>query len=104
MTKRKFSSEYKVKLVLEALRGEKTLGEIASEHELNPNQLTNWKREFLERAPSLFNETRQERETRKSTRDAEAEKARMLKKIGQLTMERDYLKAATDDLSDRGLL
>lgn len=102
--KRKFTSEYKVKLVLEVLREEGTVSEIAACHQVNPNQLTNWKREFLERVPSIFDKTKLERECRKAEEAAEAEKEKMLKMIGQLTMERDFLKAATEKLSDRRLL
>ena len=105
MERRTYTSEYKVKVVLEALRGEKTLGEIASEQEINPNMLINWKREFLSRAANIFGETRQTREQRKAEEAAEAEKAQMLKTIGQLTMERDYLKAAMEkQLGNRRLL
>jgi transposase-like protein len=102
--KRIYTSEFKVKLVLEVLREERTLGEIAATWEINPNQLGKWKREFLERATGIFDGTRQNREKEKSAREAEHEKFRMLKTIGQLTMERDYLKAATEKLADRGLL
>lgn len=104
MQKRNYTSEYKVKLVLEVLREELTLGEIAASYGINPNQLTRWKREFLERAPSLFDSTKAEREQRKSEAAMEAEKAQMLKAIGQLTMERDYLLATRGKKADRRLL
>jgi putative transposase len=102
--RRSYTSEFKVKLVLEVLREERTLGEIAAAWEINPNQLSKWKREFLDRAMGIFDETRQSREQEKSAKEAEDEKFRMLKTIGQLTLERDYLKAATEKLADRGLL
>jgi transposase-like protein len=51
--KRHFTSDFKVSVVLELIKEEKTLGEIASEHEINPNQLTTWRREFLESIMSL---------------------------------------------------
>lgn len=104
MQKRKFTSDYKVKVVLEVLREERTLGEIASAKGINPNQVSRWKREFLERAPGMFDESRMTRAQEKADQEQEAEKNRMLKTIGQLTMERDYLKAATEKLADRGLL
>jgi transposase-like protein len=93
-----------VKLVLEVLREERTLGEIAAAKGINPNQLSKWKREFLERSASIFDETKQTRDQERVVREAEEEKYRMLKTIGQLTMERDYLKAAAEKLADRGLL
>jgi putative transposase len=105
MKRRTYTSEFKSKVVLEVLRGEKTLNEIAAEHQINPNMLTTWKREFLDRAPTIFDETRQTREQRKAEQAAEAEKSRMLKTIGQLTMERDYLQAAVEkQQSNRRLL
>ncbi len=104
MKRRNYTSEQKVKLVLEVLREERTLGEIAAGRGINPNQLGKWKREFLERATGIFDETKQTRGQERAIREAEDEKFRMLKTIGQLTMERDYLKAATENLADRGLL
>jgi transposase-like protein len=47
MKKKSYSSEYKEKIVIEVLRGEKTLGEITAWEYVNPNQIGNWKREFL---------------------------------------------------------
>ena len=48
--------EFKVKVVMELLREEQTLGEIAAAYEINPNQLATWRREFLEKAPGVFDE------------------------------------------------
>jgi transposase-like protein len=104
MNKRKFTSEFKVKLVLEVLREEKTLSEIAAANEINPNQLATWKREFLEKAPALFDETKESRERRKAERQAADDKERMLKTIGQLTMERDFLIAARGKMAETRLL
>jgi transposase-like protein len=91
--RRKYTSDFKVKLVLEMLREERTLNEIAAEHSINPNQLTNWRREFLEKAPGLFDEPKTIKARQKEEREASAEKDRLLKTIGQLTMERDFLQA-----------
>jgi len=91
--KRNFTSEFKVKVVLELLREERTLGEIAAEHEINPNQLATWRREFLEKAPGLFDVPKTEKTRQKADHAAAAEKDRLLKTIGQLTMERDFLQA-----------
>ena len=48
MPRSTYTSAFKTKIVLEVLREEKELGEIAAEHNLNPNMVRNWKREFLE--------------------------------------------------------
>ena len=91
--RRNFTSEFKVKVVLEMLREERTLGEIASEYEINPNQLSTWRREFFEKAPCMFDEPKTIKARTRAENVAEAEKDRLLKTIGQLTMERDFLQA-----------
>ena len=92
MGRRKYTAEYKTKLVLEVLREEKQLGEIAAEHEISPNQLRNWRSEFLENSTRVFNESKREKDIRHREKELEAEKSELLATIGQLTMERDWLK------------
>jgi putative transposase len=100
-TKRNFSSEFKCKIVLELLKEERTLGEIAQEHEINPNQLSTWRREFLEKASNIFNDTKDEKARKKAEKEAAAEKDQLLKTIGQLTMERDFLQAVQKKQDDK---
>lgn len=102
--RKNYTSGYKVSLILEILKEEATLNEIAAREEINPNQLANWKREFMSRVLGVFDEKKQTREQQKAEKDRESEKTQMLKTIGQLTMERDFLKAAQVKLSDRRLL
>jgi putative transposase len=101
MKKRAYPSEYKVKVVLEMLKGAKTVNEIASEQEINPNQLTKWKRQFMEKAPNLFDEPRKERIQHQAEQAAQEKETQMLKTIGQLTMERDYLKAVQEKIEGK---
>ena len=54
MGHRRYTAQYKTRIVLEILQGEKELGEIAAENNLNPNMVRNWKREFLENASAAF--------------------------------------------------
>ena len=54
MTRKTYTAEYKTKLVLEAIREESRLEEIAAANEINPNMLRNWKQEFLKNASSVF--------------------------------------------------
>ncbi len=54
MAHRQYTAQYKTKIVLEVLQGERELGEIASENQLNPNMVRNWKREFMEKASMVF--------------------------------------------------
>ncbi len=91
MAHRQYSAEYKAKIVLEVLQGEKELCEIASENQLNPNMVRNWKREFLEKASTVFEDPQKEVRQAKKQADAQRkEVTRMLKTIGQLTLERDF--------------
>lgn len=86
-----YSAEFKSKLVLELLQGEKTAEELASEHSLNPNMIRNWRKEFLQNASRVFNETNLEKDARRKEESLEQERNQMLKAIGQLTLERDFL-------------
>ena len=91
MSKRKFTAEFKAKIVLELLSGERELGEIAAEHQIHPNQLRTWKASFIEKAPTMFEESKAAKEAARREDELMAEKASMLKTIGQLTIERDFL-------------
>jgi transposase-like protein len=85
--RRRFTAEFKARVALEALKGEKTLNELASQFEVHPNQIAEWKRRLLEAAPGLFADRRGQ-----SAPDDEALKARLYQEIGQLKVELDWLK------------
>ena len=94
MTRKTYTAEYKTKLVLEVVREESRLEEIAAANEINPNMLRNWKQEFLKNASSVFSQKESKaakRAEQKKEAAPEKEKTKMLKKIGQLTLERDFL-------------
>ena len=92
MAHRRYTAQYKTRIVLEVLQGEKELGEIAAENNLNPNMVRNWKREFLENASAAFEDPRKaEKEAKKKAEAQRKEVDQMLKTIGQLTLERDFL-------------
>ena len=59
-TRRSFSSQFKADLVLELLKGEKDINTLAAEHNIKPNLLRNWKKEFLDKAPTVFDDSREE--------------------------------------------
>lgn len=87
-SRRKFSAEFKTKIVLEALKEKNTIEEIARKHELHPNQITIWKKEFLSKASVVFDSDREP--MLKKERDEEMEK--LYAKIGQIQIENDFLK------------
>jgi transposase len=86
MKKRKnFPSGFKTKVVLEALQERESIQELAKKYDLHPNQISMWKRKFIQSAGSVF-----EKGIQKD--DSEKEKADLYKKVGQLQMEVDFLK------------
>ena len=52
--RRRFSAEFKVKVALEAIKGQKTVAELAGEYEVHANQITQWKKQLLESLPEVF--------------------------------------------------
>ncbi len=86
-----YTPEFKAKVVLEVLQGERELGELAAEYGINPNMLRNWKREFMDNASRAFDESRQAKQARRKEAELEKKQAQMLRTIGQLTLERDFL-------------
>jgi len=102
-SRRKYTAEFKAKVVLKILAEEDELGAIAAEHKINPNQLRAWKKQFLEKAPTMFEDSKLAKETAEREKAAEEEKVAMLKTIGQLTLERDFLMAQAHD-RNKGVL
>jgi transposase-like protein len=88
---RKYTPEFKAKIVLEVIQGDRELGEIAAENNLNPNMVRTWKTAFIKNANRVFNERQSEKEIRRKEAELEQERNQMLKTIGQLTLERDFL-------------
>lgn len=82
-----FSGEFKAKVALEAIRGVKTVNEIAQEFGVHPTQVGRWKKELLEQAGSLFEAKRGPKPV-----DESASPERLYSEIGRLKMELDWLK------------
>jgi putative transposase len=85
--RRRYSAEFKFKVALEAAKGTKTLNELASEFEVHPNQISEWKKELLDSGASLFT-----RPSAHQQRDQEARQAELYEQIGRLKMELEWLK------------
>jgi len=88
--RRRFTAEKKAEIVLEILREDKTLTEVANEYGIHQAQLSKWKQEFLENMPMIFK--KKEKQVEKLKKGHEKEKEELIKEIGQLTVEVNWLK------------
>ena len=95
-TRRNFSAKFKSELVIELLKGEKDLNTIATENNIQPNLLRNWKKEFLDKASVVFDDTREDNLKEKLALERK-EKAEYAKKVCQLTMQVDWLKKKSEE-------
>ena len=98
-SRRNFSAEFKTNLVLQLLKGEKELNVLAVENDIQPNLLRNWKKEFLANASLAFDNKREDN-LREKLAEERKEKSEYAKKVGQLTMQVDWLKKNLKKLSD----
>ena len=85
--RRNHSAEFKARVALEALKGIKSMSELASEYEVHPNQISKWKKQALAELPGIFSERHKREED-----NQEALKARLYQQIGQLQVELEWLK------------
>jgi len=96
MKRKKHTKQEKAQIVLELLREEKTLNQIASEHGLQPTLLSQWKKAAIEGLPDLFE--RKERELQKVEKEHQQEVDKLYKKIGDLTIQVDWLKKKSEEV------
>jgi transposase len=87
--RRKFAPEFKAKVALEALAGELTLSEIAAKHDIHPNLVQQWKRHAKESMADVFSGKASAHQ-----KSREAEIKALHAKIGELTVEKDFLAKA----------
>jgi len=83
--RRNHSAAFKAKVALAALKGDKTLAQISSEYDVHVNQIQSWRKQLKENMVSLFESGAEKR------KESEAEVTALRAKIGQLTMENDFL-------------
>ena len=85
--RRRFTAEFKARVALEALRGDKTIQELAAKHKVHPNQVSTWKRQAVDGlGEEVFSNG-----VDRVRRDHQSEIHGLHAKIGELTVERDFL-------------
>lgn len=89
MTRRKFTSKFKIKVVLEALKERHIIQDLVQKFDITPQQINLWKREFFSDAEMIF-----ERGSKSKKTELEEKEDRLLKVIGQQKVELDFLKNA----------
>jgi transposase-like protein len=85
--RKQYSAEFKARVALEALKGVKTVNELASAYGVHPTQITHWKHRLHKEMPDIFSARRDKRD-----RDREAFQAQLYQQIGQLKVELDWVK------------
>ena len=85
--RKRHSAEFKAKVALEAIKGQKTINELAAKYQVHPNLVTQWKKLALESLPQIFSEP-----NRRADREREQLEATLYQQIGQLKVELDWLK------------
>lgn len=93
MKRKTFTSEFKAKVAIEALKGQQTVNEIAQEFGVHPTQENAWKKQLLESSSDVFGKGKQKREE-----DFESERDALYSQIGRLKVEVDWLKKKTGHL------
>lgn len=95
--RRKHTPEFKARIALEAIKGIKTISQIAKEFEVHPVMVSAWKKDMMERLPEVF----EKKNTRKD-KHIEQETEQLQRKVGQLTMEVDFLEKKCKQLGING--
>lgn len=93
MKRNAFSAEFKAKVAIEAIKGHRTVSELASEFGVHATQINTWKKQLLKESVDIFKKGRKHRE-----QDQEAEKDRLYRQVGKLQVELDWLKKKTGHL------
>ena len=93
MKRKRYTKDFKAKVALEAIKGQKTVNEIASEFGVHTSQVNDWKRQLLSAMPQAFDRKSERREAAN-----EAERDRLYRQIGKLQVEVDWLKKKTGHL------
>lgn len=90
--RRKFNKEFKLKVILEALKERKTIQELSKEFDLHLQQITNWKKDYLGKSLAIMDE----KTPKEKDKGSQSKTDKLYKKIGQLQIEVDFLKRNLD--------
>lgn len=93
MKRKTFPSKFKAKVAIDALKGHRTVNQIAAEFEVHPSQVNTWKKQLLEGSGDIFGKGRQ-----KQAENFEEERDKLFSQIGRLKVEVDWLKKKTGHL------
>ena len=92
MGRKKYSKELKAQIALDAIKGQKTIAELASEYGVHANQISMWKKQLLDAAPAAACSSGKDKDAEKK----EVERDHLYQKVGQLQIEVDWLKKCID--------
>ncbi len=87
--RKRYGATLKAKVALEAIKGQRTISEIASEYGVHPNLITKWKKQVIEESPGIFSDKDKKVRVEKQSQELESE---LYRQIGQLKVELDWLK------------
>lgn len=87
--RKRYGAALKAKVALEAIKGQRTVSEIASEYGIHPNLITKWKKQVIEESPGIFSDKDKKEKVEKQSQELESE---LYRQIGQLKVELDWLK------------
>jgi len=90
-SRRKFSGSFKAQVAIEALKERESLAELSKRFDVHPQVISKWKQEFMERSSEIF-------ETKSPDKQSQIDLDKLYAKIGQLEMERDFLKKVSKKL------
>lgn len=87
--RKSYSTDFKSKVALEAIKEQETLAQLAQKYDVHPNQISMWKKQLLDNLPSTFERPNKKR---REERQLEQERDQLLKTVGKLTVANEFLK------------